>query len=117
MVTTTKKNRKLSDVNSYAELYGSLLRIARPVRGRERALERWARKRAINLWLPYALPDRSEGAKGSHKFMAPLRIERWYRCTLVTCFRPGPGELGDFCFWYLTSRRAVFERAVARAAF
>ena len=57
------------------------LRIARPVRGRERD------------------------------------IERWYRCTLVTCFRPGPGELGDFCFWYLTSRRAVFERAVARAAF
>ena len=96
------------------------LRIARPVRGRERALERWARKGTINLWLPYALPDRSEGAKGSHKFMAPLRIERWYRCTLVTCFRPGPGELGDFCFWYLTmgsSRRAVFERAVARAAF
>jgi len=38
------------------------LRIARPVRGRERALERWARKGTINLWLPYALPDRSEGA-------------------------------------------------------
>ena len=40
----------------------ALLRIARPVRGRERALERWARqtgprarKGAINLWFPYAL--------------------------------------------------------------
>ena len=81
------------------------------------ALPDWGRERALERWAHNALPDRSEGAKGSHKFMAPLRIERWYRCTLITCFRPGPGELGDFCFWYLTSRRAVFERAVARAAF